>query len=71
MENNAKEHLQRLAAGQVWKLEHGYLHIVDSGKRHIYYKTLKTPNQQAAITRMIGIEALLNYLRQSEAVLVA
>ncbi len=31
----------------------------------------RKPNQRAAVTRPIGIEALLNYLRQSEAQLVA
>ncbi len=71
METLMHERLHQLAAGQLWKLEHGYLHIVDLGKRLIYYKMLRTPTQRAAITQMIGIEALLRYLRQNEAQLVA
>ena len=62
--------LHGLEAGQLWKIEHGYLQIVELGKRHIHYRMLRKPNQRAAVTRLIGIEALLNYLRQSEAQLV-
>lgn len=61
--------LQELEAGQLWKIEHGYIYIVELGKRLIHYKMLRNPNQKA-VTRMIGIEALLNYLSQSEAELV-
>lgn len=60
-----------LEAGQLWKLEHGYLRIVELGKRLIHYKMLRQPNQRGVMTRMIGIEALLNYLSQSEAELVS
>ena len=59
-----------LEPGQLWKIDHGYVFIVDLGKRLIHYKILRHPNQRAAMTRLIGIEALMNYLRQSEAVLV-
>jgi hypothetical protein len=61
--------LQELEAGQLWKIEHGYVYIVELGKRLIRFKMLRHPNQRA-VTRLIGIEALLNYLRQSEAELV-
>jgi hypothetical protein len=60
-----------LEAGQLWQLEHGYVHIVESGKRLIHYKMLRQRDQKAAITNLINIEALLNYLNQSEAQLVA
>ena len=60
---------QELEAGQLWKIEHGYIYIVELGKRLIRFKMLRYPNQRA-VTRLIGIEALLNYLRQSEAELV-
>lgn len=59
-----------LEPGQLWKMEHGYVYIVEQVKQHIHYKMLRQPNQPAALTRMIGIEALLRYLRQSEAELV-
>ncbi len=60
----------RLAQGQLWKLEHGYIYIVELGKRLIQYKMLWQPNQVAAMTRLIGIEALLRFLAYSEAELV-
>jgi len=71
MEVEQQETLHRLEAGQLWKLEHGYVYIVELGKRLIHYRMLRQPGQRAAVTRMIGIEALLNYLRQSEAELVS
>lgn len=71
MRTETKKALRPLEAGQLWKLEHGYLHIVELGNRLIHYKMLRQPNQRAVVTRMIGIEALLNYLSQSEAELVS
>ena len=70
MQIEEKNGLHRLEAGQLWKIEHGYIYIVELGKRLIHYKMLRQPNQKAVTTRMIGIEALLNYLRQNEAQLV-
>jgi hypothetical protein len=46
------------------------VHIVHLGKRLIHYRILRQPQQRTALTRMIGVEALLNYLSQSEAELV-
>jgi hypothetical protein len=71
MQTQLNECLLNLAVGQLWRLEHGYLQIVDLGKRLIYYKMLRTPTQRAAITQMIGMEALLRFLRQNEAELIA
>ena len=59
-----------LEPGQLWRLEHGYLYIVELGKRLIYYRMLRQPDQRAAVTRMIALESLLNYLSQSEAELL-
>jgi len=55
----------------MWKIEHGYLYIVELGNRLIHYKMLRQQDQRAAVTRMIGLEALVNYLRHSEAELVS
>lgn len=63
--------LQNLEAGQLWKIEHGYLYIVELGKRLIHYKMLKQPHQKAVATRLIGIPALLTYLKNNEAQLVS
>jgi hypothetical protein len=59
-----------LESGQLWKLEHGYLHIVELGKRLIHYKLLRQPDQRAAITRLIRVEALLAFLSQNGAEMV-
>ena len=63
--------VHKLEPGQLWKIEHGYLYIVEVGKRLVHYKNLRQPDQRAAVIRMIGIGALLRYLMQSEGQLVA
>lgn len=70
METETTNNLRRLAPGQLWKLEHGYLYIVELGKRLIHYRLLRQPNQGAALTQMITLEALLNYLSKNEAELL-
>ncbi len=70
METETTNNLRRLAPGQLWKLEHGYLYIVELGKRLIHYRLLRQPNQRAALTQMITLEALLNYLSKNEAELL-
>jgi hypothetical protein len=70
MQNGETKRLEPLEPGQLWKLEHGYVYIVDVATRLIHYKTLSQPDQTAALTRLIGIEALLNYFQQTEAQLV-
>jgi hypothetical protein len=70
MQMEAIERGHELEAGQLWKIEHGYLFIVEVGKRLVHYKTLRAPTQRAAVTRMIGIGALLRYLTQTEGQLV-
>lgn len=71
MQTELKNSVRTLEAGQLWKVEQGYVYIVELGKRLIQYKMLRTPGQMAALTRLIGIEALLRYLAQSEAELVS
>ena len=62
--------VENLEPGQLWRLETGYVYIVERGERLVHYKMLKEPNQKAAITRLIGIEPLLKYLAHSEAQLM-
>ena len=70
MQTTEKDRLHKLERGQLYKVEHGYVYIVELGKRLIHYKILRQAHTRAAVTQMIRIEALLNYLRQTEAVLV-
>lgn len=69
MQTEARNCSRSLEPGQLWRLEHGYVYIVELGKRLIHYKMLRNPNQRAAVTQLISIEALLRFLTQSEAVL--
>jgi len=71
MQTELKNGVRTLEAGQLWKAEEGYVYIVEAGGRLIHYKMLRAPDQTAALTRLIGIEALLCYLAQSEAELMA
>ena len=70
MQTEAKEVGRKLQPGQLWRIEHGYVHIVEVGKRLVHYKTLRQPDQRAAITRMISVEALLKYLSFCEGELI-
>ena len=70
MHTDEKEVATGLENGQLWKVDEGYVYIVELGRRLIHYKMLRHPEQKATLTRLIGIEALLNFLRRSEAVLV-
>jgi hypothetical protein len=60
-----------LEKGQLWKLDNTYIQIVELGKRLIQYRILKQPNQKGVLTRMIGFDALISYLRTNRAILVA
>ena len=70
MQTADMDSLHHLRPGQLWKIEHGYVYIVELGKRLIHYKILRQPQMRAAVTQMIRIEALLNFLRQSDAQLI-
>jgi hypothetical protein len=60
-----------LKHGQTWKLEHGYLHIVELGRRLVHYKFLRHVNQHATTIRLIGVVELLIFLKHNEAVLMS
>jgi hypothetical protein len=59
-----------LKNGQTWKLEYGYLHIVEMGKRLVHYRILGHLNQHAATIRLIGVVELLIYLKHNESRLI-
>ena len=70
MQTEQKNGQHGLEEGQFWKVEHGHVYIVESGKRFVRYQMLRQPGAKAPAVQLIGIEALLNYLRQTEAHLV-
>jgi hypothetical protein len=67
----AKQALESLVPGQLWKAENAYILITDHGKRLVGYKKLRRPNQRAVATNLIRPEALVKYLSQVGAELVA
>src|SRR5690348_15814554 len=70
MQIEQAKRMEELKAGQLWKLELGYVSIVELGPRHVFYRMLRQPDQHVALTWMIKLEAFLRYLQQSEAVLI-
>jgi hypothetical protein len=73
METTQQQREQRkflLEKGQMWKLEHGYLRIVELGKRHVHYQILRQLHQHVATPRLIGIVQLIIYLWHNEAKLM-
>lgn len=71
MDTGDKDRLQKLEPGQIWRVEHGYLYIVELGERLIRYKMLRNPASRAAITQMIRLEPMLNFLRHTQAELMS
>ena len=59
-----------LAKGQLWKLKHAYIRIVDLGKKLIHYKMMTNPGQTWVRTQMSGIETMWSYLKSRHARLV-
>jgi hypothetical protein len=59
-----------LGQGQTWKLEHGYLHIVELSNRYVHYKILRQLQQPVATPSLIGVVELLAYLSHNEAKLM-
>lgn len=59
-----------LAKGQLWKLKHAYIQIVDLGKRLLHYKMLTFPGQKGVRTQMSGVDVMWGYLRSRQARLV-
>ena len=54
----------------MWKLEHGYLHIVELSNRYVRYKILRQLQQHVATPSLIGVVELLTYLWHNEAKLM-
>ena len=59
-----------LETGQLWKLDEGYVCIMQLSQRTVLYKILKVPDQKSALTRLMSIDALLKRLRENHASLI-
>jgi hypothetical protein len=70
MKSPKKTGIKRLEKGQFWKVDDSYIHIVELGKRLAHYKQLRSTSQKGGTVKMLGIEAIENYLRANRAKLV-
>ena len=70
MQTEETKQAHPLENGQTWELEHGYLYVVELGKRLVQYQLLRQLNEHAATTGLIGIVELLSFLRHNEATLL-
>jgi hypothetical protein len=70
MQIEETKRLHPLKSDQTWRLEHGYLHIVELRNRHVYYKILRQLQQHVATPSLIGVVELLIYLWHNEAKLI-
>lgn len=68
---NGKTEVPALAKGQLWKLSHAYIQIVELGKRLIHYKMMTQPGETRVRTQMSGIETMMAYLKSRRAQLVS
>lgn len=60
-----------LAPGQLWKLNHVYIEIVELGKRLLHYKMLARPNEMGARTLLSGVDTMWGYLKSRHARLIS
>jgi hypothetical protein len=59
-----------LAKGQVWRLKHVYIQIVELGKRLLEYRMLDSLSQRGVRSQMSSIEVMEHYLQSRHARLV-
>ena len=59
-----------LAKGQLWKLSHAYIEIVELGKRLLQYRMMTRPDERGVRTLMSGVDTMWGYLRSRHAKLV-
>lgn len=67
---NFKQSASRLAKGQIWKLRHVYIEIVDLSKRLLQYRMLSSLQQKGVRAQSSGIEVMWRYLKTRKAELV-
>jgi len=59
-----------LAKGQLWRLSHVYIQIVELGKRLLEYKMLNQPDEPGVKIKMSSVETMWGYLKSRRAQLV-
>jgi hypothetical protein len=67
---NGKKSAPGLAKGQVWKLKHVYIQIVELGHRLLHYRMLDSLGQKGVRTQISGVDTMWGYLRTRHAQLL-
>jgi hypothetical protein len=70
--SNGRHHSRpaSLAKGQLWKLNHLYIQIVELGKRLIHYRMLSDLKETGARIKTSSVDVLWRYLQSRHARLV-
>ncbi len=66
-----KKGFPALAKGQLWKMQHAYVQIVELGKKIIHFKMMKRLNEAGVRTQVSAFETLYGYLQARRARLVS
>jgi hypothetical protein len=61
---------QPLAPGQLWKMKHAYVQIVELGKSLVSYRMMKSRGETWVRAKKSEIETLWGYLQSRQAELV-
>jgi hypothetical protein len=59
-----------LATGQLWKLNHFYIQIVELGRKLIHYRMLSDLKETGARIKTSGVDVMWGYLKSRHAQLV-
>ena len=57
----------RLAKGQLWKVKHVYIYIVELGDRLLSYKMMDFLGQDGVRAKMSGVDVMWRYLQSRHA----
>ena len=59
-----------LAKGQLWKLSHLYIQVVELGKKLIHYRMLSDAQESGARVKTSDVKVMWDYLKSRHAQLV-
>jgi len=67
---NTKKTFPALAKGQLWRMKHAYVEIVEMGKKMIHFKMMKRLGEAGVRTQVSAFRTLYGYLKARQAQLV-
>ena len=66
----AKKTFPALAKGQLWKMKHAYVLIVELGRQIIHFKMMERLGETGVRTQVSALDTLYRYLQARDAHLV-